>query len=62
MDDMKDKWNQATDDIDDKARDAGDTIRDKADDAGDALDDAADKVQRDAAYEKGRADEMNRRP
>jgi hypothetical protein len=44
----------------DKLAGAGDRIENAAKNAGDELHEEADEMSRDAAYQQGRADEMNR--
>ena len=60
--DTKEAWRKADGDesVSDKLAGAGDRVRNAVEDAGDKLHEGADKLSRDAAYERGRADEMNR--
>lgn len=44
----------------DKAADLGDRATNAVKDAGDTVHEGADRMARDASYEEGRADEMNR--
>ena len=59
--DMKEAWRGADgESLGDKLANATDRTKDKIADAGDELHEEADRMSRDAAYEKGRADEMAR--
>jgi hypothetical protein len=59
--DVKDAWRKADgESLGDKLATATDRAKDKVADAGDELHETADDVSRDAAYERGRADEMAR--
>jgi hypothetical protein len=60
--DIKETWRKADGDesLGDKAANLGDRAANAVKDAGDELHEGADKLSRDAAYEEGRADELNR--
>jgi hypothetical protein len=60
--DVKETWRKADGDesLGDKVANAGDRLENAAKDAGDAIHEEADEMSRDAAYEKGRADESMR--
>ena len=60
--DMKEGLRKADGDesLGDKAAGAGDRVENAVKDAGDTVHEAADDASRDASYQKGRADEMNR--
>jgi hypothetical protein len=60
--DMKEAWNKADGDesLGDKAANAGQRLENVVENAGDKLHEEIDDVSRDAAYEKGRADEATR--
>lgn len=60
--DVKETWRKADGDesLGDKIANVGDRARNAVEDAGDALHEGADKLSRDAAYEQGRVDELNR--
>ncbi|HEY8238656.1 MAG TPA: hypothetical protein VIF63_04400 [Candidatus Limnocylindrales bacterium] len=61
--DVKEAWRKADGDesLEDKAKNAGDRISNAVKDAGDKVHQEADEMSREAAYDKGRADEMARR-
>lgn len=59
--DAKEAWRGADgESLGDKVANATDRAKDKVADAGDELHETVDDVSRDAAYQKGRADEMAR--
>ena len=60
--DVKEAWRKADGDesLGDKAKNLGDRAANAVKDAGDELHEDADRLSRDAAYEQGRADELNR--
>jgi len=59
--DAKEAWRGADgESLGDKVANTADRVTDAAKNAGDELHETADDVSRDAAYEKGRADEMSR--
>jgi hypothetical protein len=60
--DIKETWRKADGDesLGDKAANLGDRAANAVKDTGDELHEGADKLSRDAAYEEGRADELNR--
>ncbi|HXG25261.1 MAG TPA: hypothetical protein VNL94_00185 [Candidatus Binatia bacterium] len=60
--DTKETWRKADgeESLDDKLANAGDRLGNAVKDAGDELHEQADKMSRDAAYERGRADEASR--
>ena len=59
--DVKDAWRKADgESLGDKVATGTDRAKDALGNAGDEIHEEADKVSRDAAYEKGRADEMSR--
>ena len=60
--DVKEAWRKADGDesLGDKMANIGDRARNAVEDAGDELHEGADKVSREAAYQKGRTDELNR--
>ena len=62
--DMKEAWRKADGDesLGDKVANAGDRLGNAAKDAGDELHEQADEASRDAAYERGRADEASWAP
>ena len=59
---IKETWRKADGDesLGDKAANVGDRIENAAKDVGDKLHEEADDLSRDAAYDKGRADEAMR--
>ena len=59
--DVKEGWRKADgeESLGDKLAGAGDRATNAVKDAGDTLHEKADEVSRDAAYEKGRADEAS---
>jgi hypothetical protein len=61
--DMKEAWRKADgeESLGDKAANAGDRIENAVKNAGDEIHEEADEMSRDAAYQQGRTDEMNRR-
>jgi hypothetical protein len=60
--DAKETWRKADGDesLGDKLANTGDRVRNAVEDAGDKLHEGADKLSREAEYERGRVDEMNR--
>jgi hypothetical protein len=60
--DVKETWRKADGDesLGDKLAGAGDRVENAVKDVGDDLHEGADDMSRDAAYEKGRADEATR--
>ena len=60
--DVKEAWRKADGDesLGDKAANLCDRATNAVKDAGDELHEGADRMSRDAAYEQGRADELNR--
>ena len=60
--DAKEAWRKADGDesLGDKVANTGDRLRNAVEDAGDELHEGADKLSREAEYERGRIDEMNR--
>jgi phage-related minor tail protein len=60
--DMKEAWRKADgeESLGDKVAGAGDRAENAIKNAGDALHEEADEASRDAAYERGRADEASR--
>ena len=59
--DVKDAWRKADgESLGDKVATATDRAKDKVADVGDELHETADDASRDAAYQRGRADEMSR--
>jgi phage-related minor tail protein len=60
--DMKEAWRKADgeESLGDKVANAGDRLENAAKNAGDVLHEEADEASRDAAYERGRADEASR--
>lgn len=60
--DVKEVWRKADGDesLGDKVANIGDRARNAVEDAGDKLHEGADKLSREAAYQQGRADELNR--
>jgi hypothetical protein len=59
--DTKEAWRKADgESLGDKVANVGDRVRNAAEDAGDEIHEGSDKLSRDVAYERGRADEMNR--
>ena len=60
--DMKEAWRKADGDesLADKAKGLGDRAANAVKDVGDEVHEEADRMSRDAAYEQGRADELNR--
>jgi hypothetical protein len=59
--DAKEAWRNADgEDLGDKVANTTDRAKDAIANAGDEIHEEADKVSRDAAYQKGRADEMSR--
>ena len=60
--DVKETWRKADGDesLGDKVANAGDRLGNAVKDAGDDLHEEADEMSRDAAYQKGRADEATR--
>jgi hypothetical protein len=61
--DMKEAWRKADgeESLGDKVANAGDRLENAAKNAGDEIHEESDEVSRDAAYEKGRADEASNR-
>jgi hypothetical protein len=61
--DMKEAWRKADgeESLGDKVAGAGDRVENAVKNAGDDIHEESDEMSRDAAYERGRADEMNRR-
>ena len=59
--DMKEAWRKADGDesLGDKLENVGDRISNEVKNAGDEVHEEADEMSRDAAYQKGRADEMS---
>lgn len=62
--DVKETWRKADGDesLGDKIANVGDRAKNAIEDAGDELHEGADRMSRDAAYEQGRIDELNRTP
>ena len=60
--DVKEAWRKADgeESLGDKVANTTDRAKDAIENAGDELHEEVDDVARDAAYEKGRADEMSR--
>ncbi len=60
--DMKEAWRKADgeESLGDKVAGAGDRVENAVKHAGDEIHEESDEMSRDAAYERGRADEMNR--
>jgi hypothetical protein len=60
--DVKENWRKAdgNESLEDKARDLGDRATNAVKDVGDKVHEEADRMSRDASYEQGRVDEMNR--
>jgi hypothetical protein len=60
--DLKEAWRQADgeESLGDKAANAGDRLENAVKDAGDVVHEKADEASREAAYQRGRADEMSR--
>ena len=59
--DAKDAWRKADgESLGDKIATGTDRAKDALENAGDEIHEDADKASRDAAYERGRADEMSR--
>ena len=60
--DAKEMWRKADgeESLGDKAANVGDRVTNAVKDAGDEVHEEADRMSRDAAYDKGRADELNR--
>jgi hypothetical protein len=60
--DVKETWRKADGDesLGDKVANVGDRIENAVKDAGDKVHEEADEMSRDAAYQKGRADEATR--
>lgn len=60
--DAKETWRKADGDesLGDKVANVGDRAANAVKDVGDELHENADRMSRDAAYEQGRADELNR--
>ena len=60
--DVKEAWRRADgeESIGDKVANTTDRVKDEAENAGDELHEQVDRAARDAAYEKGRADEIGR--
>jgi hypothetical protein len=59
--DVKEAWRKADgESLGDKVATGTDRAKDKIADAGDELHEDADRASRDAAYERGRVDEMSR--
>ena len=60
---MKEAWRKADgkESLGDKVANAGDRLESAARNAGDELHEEVDEASRDAAYERGRADEASRR-
>jgi hypothetical protein len=59
--DVKESWRRADgESLEDKVKNAGDRAGNVVKDAGDKLHEEADRVGRDAAYEQGRADQLDR--
>lgn len=60
--DLKEAWRKADgkESLGDKAANAGDRLENAVKDAGDVVHEEVDEASRDAAYERGRADEMSR--
>jgi phage-related minor tail protein len=60
--DMKETWRKADgeESLGDKVANAGDRLGNAAKNAGDEVHEEADEASRDAAYERGRADEASR--
>ena len=60
--DVKEAWRKSDghESLGDKVAGAGDRLRNAVEDAGDELHEGADKLSREAEYERGRIDEMNR--
>jgi hypothetical protein len=61
--DMKEAWRKADGDesLGDKVANTGDRLENAVKNAGDEIHEEVDEASRDAAYEKGRADEATRR-
>jgi hypothetical protein len=61
--DMKEAWRKADgeESLGDKVANAGDRLENAAKNAGDEIHEEVDEASRDAAYERGRADEATRR-
>jgi phage-related minor tail protein len=61
--DMKEAWRKADgeESLGDKVANAGDRLENAAKNAGDEIHEEVDEASRDAAYEKGRADEATNR-
>ena len=60
--DVKETWRKADGDesLGDKVANVGDRAANAVKDAGDELHEGVDRMSRDAAYEQGRANELNR--
>lgn len=60
--DVKEGWNKAdgNESLGDKAANVGQRLENAVENAGDKIHEEMDDVSRDAAYEKGRADEATR--
>lgn len=60
--DVKEAWRKADgeESLGDKVAGAGDRVENAVKNAGDDIHEKSDEMSRDAAYERGRADEMNR--
>ena len=59
--DVKEAWRNADgESLGDKVANTTDRAKDAVENAGDELHEEADKASREAAYQKGRADEMSR--
>ena len=60
--DVKETWRKADgeESLGDKAANLGDRVGNAVENAGDEIHETADDASRDAAYNKGRADEMSR--
>jgi hypothetical protein len=60
--DLKETWRKADGDesLGDKAANLGDRAKNAIEDAGDELHEGADRMSREAAYQKGRGDELKR--
>ena len=60
--DLKEAWRKADGDesLGDKAANLGDRAKNAIEDAGDELHEGADRMSREAGYQKGRADKLNR--
>ncbi|MBI2780889.1 MAG: hypothetical protein HYX55_03700 [Chloroflexi bacterium] len=60
--DVKETYRKAdgNESLGDKVANVGDRVRNAVEDAGDTVREEADRMSREASYEKGRMDELNR--